>query len=995
MTLSWHHRLPLLFFFLFAALSCTAQDLGGLAGELDWKIIESENVDVITTPAAEAFARRTQLLDEALIELQPLSLGGRVQHIDIVIQNETVIPNGFVGLEPFRSYSFTTPPQQQRQLSTSNWVDLLSIHEYRHVEQFSNLRRGGTKVASHIFGQGGWSAVMGLTTPDWFSEGDAVVSETTLTYAGRGRTPEFTALQRAIALSGKQYSYPKARNGSFRSRVPDHYPLGYAMTMHGWLSSKNLWPEVVKRTGNAWLPIYPFSLSLKQQTGKNTSDYYKMVYDSLATVWQAELAATKLSLHSPIPVIPKQLDIYSNPIPLPHTQEKQVYENGEFFYRASTLLAERSNQVNFRELVRISPKGEVTPITGQGTTIDGSMHAAGGKAIWTQLRNHPRRPNQTYNDIMCLDLASGRTTQLSRRARYFSPGLSSDGARAVVVEKIPHEPARLLILSTSDGSVIQVVEEILTNSFELLISPRFTPDNQSIVVIAKQNDVLAFFRFDVSANDISTQGSEQLTPWTRHVIGTPFIHGQHIYFSASFTGIDNIFRVRTDGNGDIKQLSSVAVSATQPSVDDHILYFVEVTAKGNLISKIPKNLLLDRPITIVEPVDMPRYAALEFDGAAKTFRDRFYERDISQALEKEQPLNRREVLWSNEAAPKPYKGLLRGFRYYTFQPLANQNQVSGSIFGSNKLNDVSSQITVGRNLNERRNYVNANVILARTWPWITGSFSSASRNTIHLATQDSVRLLRTRFIENRVGFSLDAPFSQEYGAHTLRFQPYVGAEYLSFTSVSEGEFSNLPAIGTADIGFRFTRLQQAGPKQILPRGGQLLNARLRQSLFGAREPVQQFTATAGVLLPGFTRSHSLLIRAHARVEAITNYYQFADFHSYARGYSRVPNSSALGATLDYHFPIVYPDVGAFGLIYVRRVRANVWGDLTRLQLPTQFRAQEDLLASVGLDLTVDATFFNVQDLPVGVRFAYRLLEDNFGVNPIGLVTPQLLFELPL
>lgn len=995
MTLSWHHRQPLLFFFLFAALSCTAQDLGGLSGNLDWQIIRSGYVNVITTPASEIFARRTQTLDEALIELQPLSLGGRLQEIDIVIQNETAISNGFVGLEPFRSYSFTSPQQQQALLSTSDWVDLLSIHEFRHVEQFTNLRRGGTKFASFVFGQGGWSAVMGLTVPNWFSEGDAVVSETALTYGGRGRTPAFTALQRAIALSGKLYAYPKARNGSFRSRVPDHYPLGYALTMHGWISNENLWPEVVKGTGNAWPPFYPFSLSLKQQTGKNTRDYYKMVYDSLATVWQAELAATKLSLHSPIPVIPKQLDIYSNPIPLPHTQEKQVYENGEFFYRASALLAERSNQVNFRELVRISPEGEVTSIAGQGVTIDGSMHAVGGKAVWTQLRNHPRRPNQTYNDIFCLDLSTNQKNRLTDKARYFNPGLNSDGSRLVAVEKIPQDPARLIILSSGDGRILHTIDESLTSSFDLLIGPRFTPDDQAIVAIAKRKDVLAIFRFDLGQDGVSLTTSQQITPWTRHVIGTPFVHDQHVYFSASFTGIDNIFRVRLDGEGGIKQLTSAAVSATQPSVDDHILYFVEVTAKGNSISRLRKELWLDRPITIVEPVDMPRYAALEFDGAAKTFRDRFYERDISQALEKEQPLNRREVLWSNEAAPKPYKGLLRGFRYYTFQPLANQNQVSGSIFGSNKLNDVSSQITVGRNLNERRNYVNANVILARTWPWITGSFSSASRNTIHLATQDSVRLLRTRFIENRVGCRLDAPFSQEYGANTLRFRPYLGAEYLSFTSVSEGEFSNLPAIGTADIGFRFTRLQQAGPKQILPRGGQLLNARLRQSLFGAREPVQQFTATAGVLLPGFTRSHSLLIRAHARVEAITNYYQFADFHSYARGYSRVPNSSALGAALDYHFPIVYPDVGAFGLIYVRRVRANVWGDLTRLQLPTQFRAQEDLLASVGLDLTVDATFFNVQDLPVGVRFAYRLQEDNFGVNPIGLVTPQLLFELPL
>ena len=1006
MTPFWNRRLALSIYISSWALLCFAQDLGGLPGNLDWKIIKSEHVNVIATPDGEAFARRTLSIDEALIDLRPLSLGNKIAEIDVIIQNETVVPNGFVGLEPFRSFLYTSPPQQQNLVGTSDWVDELAIHEYRHVEQFANLRRGGTKIASWIFGEGGWSAVTGLTTPDWFFEGDAVVSETTLTYAGRGRTPEFTALQRANALAGKQYRYQKARNGSFRDRVPDQYPIGYAMTLHGWLSNRKLWPEVVRRTGNAWPPLYPFSRALKQQTGQNTREYYKTVYDSLATVWQADLAAIKLTKHYALPGLLEDLDLFANPLPVgtwvretapTYKEASSVIYGGAYQLDSNDIVAERRSQVNIRELVVVSPTGEVKPLAGLGTTIDGSMHAAGGKVVWTQLRNHPRRPNQSYAVIMRMDLVTGNRQQITRRTRYYNPGLSSDGSRVVVVEKIPNEPARLKIIYSGAGTIAQEVEEPIKQPFDLLIGPRFTADDHSIVAVAKQKDAISLWRFDVPLSDSLPQTREQLTPWTRHVMGTPYVHMDHVYFSASFTGIDNIFRVRVDGQGEIEQVTNVAVSASQPSVDDERLYFIEITALGNPISVLPRSQWLNEPIQIVEPIDMPKYAHLEFDGASQAFRDRFFTRDLPQGEEVlTTPAKQKTVANSSAAGGSlaEYKGVLRGFKFYTFQPQADQNQVSGSFLGGNLLGDIDAVVTAGRNLNEQRNFVNAGLNFARTWPWCTATFASASRNTIFLETEDGTRFLRSRFLEYRIGGRFDAPFQQDYGEFNIQFRPYAGAEYLYFTS-SRDDLPGSGAILATDVGFRFTRLRQIAPKHILPRGGQLLTARLRRSVYGAAEPAQQLTATAGLFLPGLNKVHTLYLRAHARFEQVSNSYQFADFFPYARGYNKVPNGQALGVSADYSFPFAYPDFGALGLIYVRRLRANVWADATRLRLPSQFVDRDDIFASAGLDLTMDATFFNVENLPVGVRFSYLFRTDDFGVNRTGFVSPQLLFALPL
>ena len=152
--------------------------------------------------------------------------------INIVLQNQTVVPNGYVGLAPLVSEFYATPIEYTSLLGSMKWLDALAIHEYRHVQQLINTRKRITKLLYLLGGEIGWLVGSYLTVPNWYFEGDAVITETALTSAGRGRTPSFTAQQRALSLAGIDYSYMKARNGSFKDVVPDHYSLGYLMLTH-------------------------------------------------------------------------------------------------------------------------------------------------------------------------------------------------------------------------------------------------------------------------------------------------------------------------------------------------------------------------------------------------------------------------------------------------------------------------------------------------------------------------------------------------------------------------------------------------------------------------------------------------------------------------------------------------------------------------------------------------------------------------------------------
>ncbi len=112
--------------------------------------------------------------------------------------------NGYVSLGPFRSEFFLTPRQNSFELGSLPWHKTLALHEYRHVQQYSNFRRGLSKAFYYVFGQEGQALANSLSVPDWFFEGDAVHQETQFSNQGRGRLPFFYNEYRSLWASRKK-----------------------------------------------------------------------------------------------------------------------------------------------------------------------------------------------------------------------------------------------------------------------------------------------------------------------------------------------------------------------------------------------------------------------------------------------------------------------------------------------------------------------------------------------------------------------------------------------------------------------------------------------------------------------------------------------------------------------------------------------------------------------------------------------------------------------
>src|ERR1700760_1691221 len=208
---------------LFLSLSLSAQIFGGNPPSLKWHQLNTDTARIIFPIGLDSQAQAVAAIVHRLAQTTRSTIGPHQRKIDIVLQNQTTIANGYVGLAPFRSEFQLTPEQNSFDLGSLPWQKTLAIHEYRHVQQYNNFRVGLSGALYYLFGEGGQAFANSLAVPNWFWEGDAVYQETLVSDQGRGRLPFFFNSYRSLWAGDKRYSWMKLRNGSLRDYVPDWY----------------------------------------------------------------------------------------------------------------------------------------------------------------------------------------------------------------------------------------------------------------------------------------------------------------------------------------------------------------------------------------------------------------------------------------------------------------------------------------------------------------------------------------------------------------------------------------------------------------------------------------------------------------------------------------------------------------------------------------------------------------------------------------------------
>src|SRR5215471_11337758 len=154
---------PIFLLLIFISFSVKAQTFGGYPPTQKWNNIRIPSARIIFPKGWDSTAIRVASLIESIKNLKDSSIGTKQLPINIVLQHGTTQSNGYVALAPFRSEFMIAPPANPFELGSLTWTDQLALHEFRHVQQCRNLKRGLAKVFRIALGQQGQAFANALT----------------------------------------------------------------------------------------------------------------------------------------------------------------------------------------------------------------------------------------------------------------------------------------------------------------------------------------------------------------------------------------------------------------------------------------------------------------------------------------------------------------------------------------------------------------------------------------------------------------------------------------------------------------------------------------------------------------------------------------------------------------------------------------------------------------------------------------------------------------
>ncbi|GAB4016556.1 hypothetical protein GCM10028773_10070 [Spirosoma koreense] len=867
---------------------------------LRWYRLTTPHFRVLYPQGFDSTAQRTANRLESLYEPASASLEKQPRQISVLLQNQTTNSNGFVTLYPRHSEFFAVMPQDPGLLGTFNWLDLLAVHEYRHVVQNDKALQGYGRVLHTLLGNVGLGFPL-LTVPDWFAEGDAVSNETLLSASGRGRIPNFDLGMRANLLSGRQFDYAKAVCGSYRDNVPDHYVLGYFLTTYLKRTyGPDVWSRVLDRNYRRFPWPFAFSASIKDTTQLRTDDLYHRAMADITEMWQKQQQSLTLT---PVTYFPVRAEKQ-------HTQ-RPVFTNYQHpqFLTDSTVLCVKSGLGDTPRLVILKKGSPEKTIFVQGFPNDPDLlSATATKACWIEYGYDPRWGSRIYSNIRLLDLKTGKLTRLTHRARYTVASLSPDNTKLAVVENTDRYKIRLLILDARTGNQLTEISNPDNSFFQ---HPRWYEDSKTLFVVALKDE-----QKTIQQINTETGIRTDLLPRVNENISHPQPWGKYVLYNSPRSGIDNVYAVDIQSR-QVLQVTSRPLAAYHAAVSPSgsRLAVEEFTAGGYRVADMPLDPSGWKPVT--EPVrEQPlRYfgplARLE-PGAARG----------------------RQILLTDSLTITPYRParfrrLAHAINVYSWGPTISSTGQALSV-GLNSQDLLNTtQVSVGYMYNQSEQVGNAYALLSYQglFPVFDLSFQYGNRKTslyIDRATPfDSLRTDRWQYSQLTAGVRLPFQLTNSKYAQAINLSGYYSYQHVTGYDLPFRYITDVGGRGSLNVmtyGFSYSRLLRQSKRDVAPRWGQTLSANFRNTPFGGQLTAEQWGIQANLFFPGLAKHHSLRLRAGYQEQAQGNY-QFSALIFYPRGQNYVSEDQLQTGSVEYRLPIADLHWSLGRLLYVQRIKA--------------------------------------------------------------------------
>ena len=915
-----------------------------------WKQINTANFQVIYPEEFEKQAQRISYVFEKVYDYGAKSLEFRPRKISVVLHTRTVKSNGLMAWAPKRIELFTTPHQQ---IYAQDWLEQLALHEFRHLVQMDKIQSELPGLLKIILGEQAAAIVVGAYLPFWFLEGDAVVTETALSNAGRGRMASFSMDYRAQLIEKGKFSFDKAYLGSYKDYVPNHYKLGY------WMVGKNrekfgsdIWSNALQKIGRQPLSLTPLNSSVKKATGFSTKQMYANVFNEITSEWKQNLQERAIDS---IAIVSPQRKSYTEYL-YPH------------FYRDSLIFAYRTSLDDIGRFVLIGPDKTEKIVYTPGNIFDESVSLRENLVIWAERRADLRWTHSDRAVIRILNLDTKIVREIKNENKLFAPVISPDLKSFAAVEVDPENNFYLSVFDLSPGAL---TNRINTLDNQYFFTPCWDEKGESLYLVCLSAEGKYLAMADLKSKEI-----KPLTEVTFANLKNPVFSGGQLYFSSDFSGIDNLYKLDLETKT-ITQVASVAFGIDYPTVSTsgNSLVFSNYTSSGFQLAALS---LQEKKVPEVQ-----RGIQLKSDQLAQKL--------ASQEIGIPDFANPDSVQYPS----KKYSKLGHLFNFHSWAPAyidvnSYEMRPGVSLFSQNKLGTAETRLGYDYNVADRTGRYKLGFNYYGLFPEISTEFSAGNEvsnyyqitNTVNNNNEvikSDTTVQRFSWTEWKADVNIRLPLNFSKGSFSRIFYPEL--KY-TFNQVSHHESTpdDFYSGNYHAMAYRiyFYNLLNQSNQSLMPKWGQQFDVIYRHTPFVGNDLGTLAGLQSNLYFPGFTKNAGIKIYQGYQQKQFSNSYSFSDFVRVPRGFQSRQNNKIYSFAVDYKFPLFYPDFSFGKLAYFKRLKSSLFYDYAWISAPVRdddgkiYPNHSQLqMQSFGIEITSDLhvlRFF--APLELGFRSAY-------------------------
>ena len=963
--MSTHRRehklfLLLLLINIFVTKTSLAQfySLGTDPSRAKWRYVETENFKLIYPEQIDSLAKRYAFLLERLREPVLASLKTDPKKMDVVLHPFSSESNGMVGVAPKRMELITRPPANNDY--SHNWEKHLVIHELRHTGHVSKFEKGIFKPLGWLLGEQATALGVGVLMSRWKLEGDAVVTETELTSAGRGRDPDHLIYFKSAFLKGDYRNWDKWTLGSYKNFVPDVYSFGYLFCSFVRFNSfnYNYMGEATDYLVSNFYDIFADDKAYKKTTSLSKRENFRELKRVMTERWRREDSA-RLPL-TPYKVLNSAHSDYTS----------YLYT---IPYDGDMVLAIKSGLKRVKSLVSISGSGEEKFIRYMGR-VSSPLRVFEDKLYWTEFVPSGRWELESYSDIYSYDLKTGRTTRHTKGESFYNIHFSRRGDTVMVISYPVEGSSKILLLRRGDFS--KMGQLLPPENGQL---KEVTQINGRIFATAITEKGMGLFTYDCQSGLWAREIAEQAK-----YLSNLRVKREDLWFISDLDGNNNVYLYNTRLK-DLRQLTNSRFGVSSLSMEEgsSSFYYSDFVYGGYNAVKACEDSMLWRSSLFSQPKkdEIAEYLSLGAGFVADTIK----------------------VPENPKYESKPYNKVKNLFRIHSWAPVYyNVDNIKNLTYES-----VYDLVSPGFIIYSQNTLSTANTLAGYSWRngFHSGHLKFTYRGLFPVIDIKADFNDRDRHNNRLVSLAGSAPFQKR---DTISGSPYISGQLMvyvplrygsggwssgivprvlwrytndSFFSYKNGRQSNYQYI---NLGISLYKILNLSVRDIFPRFGIGTNVQFSSVPFAGENYGSLVYSSLYGYLPGLLTNHGIKIAGSFQKQFFEGKnYLMTNAISFPDGYEQRFSRWAASLKIEYALPLMMRDLSLSSLLYIKRVQMIPFinyfrnGGVNRVEN----------LFSYGSDLLLDINLIGISyPLTAGVRA---------GVTKEGKYFTEFLFQTPL